>query len=348
MRCVAVQQQTRQAHMAQTVLAAIDGVQAFIQPEGQQWPSTNQPLITYLDPNEPAVNVFNLSVIRGDGIFEATSAVGDCLLALELHQQRLANSARLSDLPVPNKPVLNEALTRIYQHYRTINGPDAGEAHIRWLISRGADGSTTPGKAMNPGVPNIWAYVDERMDDPLNPAPLRLISLPKGVSSDAAQEYPWMLWGAKTLSYAMNMAAYREAARRGADNVVFTSTEGNLLEGPTSSIAWLEGNTLCTPTPDQGILYGTTQRELFAFAAHRGLETRYGRFDKSHLDSADIIVMLGGSYVFPVATYNGKTLGSAFDFAVEANDFMRTQREYINAYTSTHTLKIQPAYGEEH
>jgi 4-amino-4-deoxychorismate lyase len=327
----------QEQNMSGTVLAAIDGAQAFKEPKGERWPASQGPLITYLDPLSPSVNTFDLSVIRGDGIFEATSTWGDDILALRIHQQRLAHSAQLCDLPEPNQPVFFEALHAIYAHYRDVNAPNVQQANIRWLISRGSDGSTTPGSMLHPGIPTIRVYVDERNDDPLDPIPLHLILLQKGVSSDAASKQPWMLWGAKTLSYAMNMAAYREAKRRGADNVIFSSTEGNILEGPTSSIAWIKGNDLFTPVPDQGILYGTTQREFFAFASHKGLATHYGRFPVQHLDNADAIFMLGGSMISPVISYNGKSLVPIPGFAGEANMFMRTHRSFIDKFTATHS-----------
>ena len=47
---------------------------------------------------------------------------------------------------------------------------------------------------------------------------------------------PWLLAGAKTLSYAVNMAALRHAERHGAGDVIFVSSDGYVLEGPRSTV----------------------------------------------------------------------------------------------------------------
>ncbi|MFV0451534.1 MAG: aminotransferase class IV [Propioniciclava sp.] len=66
--------------------------------------------------------------------------------------------------------------------------------------------------------------------------PLRVVTLDTGRASDAFTRSPWLLGGVKTLSYAVNAAAAREARRRDADDVIFTSSDGYLLEGPTSGL----------------------------------------------------------------------------------------------------------------
>jgi 4-amino-4-deoxychorismate lyase len=94
----------------------------------------------------------------------------------------------------------------------------------------------------------------------------------------------------KTLSYAVNMAAQREAARRGADDALFVSSDGVVLESPTSTPVWAVGRTLhTTPTGATGILPGTTQQLLFARAPGAGWTTAetFARVDDLH--AADVL-----------------------------------------------------------
>jgi 4-amino-4-deoxychorismate lyase len=85
------------------------------------------------------------------------------------------------------------------------------------------------------------------------------------------------LVGVKSLSYAVNLVSLRQARSRGADDALWVSAEGYALEGPTSALVWLAGNTLCTvPVRGTAILPSITAGHLCANAATLGwsAETR--------------------------------------------------------------------------
>jgi 4-amino-4-deoxychorismate lyase len=137
-----------------------------------------------------------------------------------------------------------------------------GEAALRLVLTRGTGGVAT-------GFLTITAlsadYARWRGNG------LKVITLSRGTTSDAFGDAPWLLGGIKTLSYAVNMAAMREAERRGADDVIFVSADGQVLESPTSSVLWAVGRRLHTiPTGPNGILGGTTQHLLFDRAEQAG------------------------------------------------------------------------------
>jgi 4-amino-4-deoxychorismate lyase len=88
-----------------------------------------------------------------------------------------------------------------------------------------------------------------------------------GFTAESRRTAPWLLGGAKTLSYAVNMASQRWAQSLGADDVLWVSADGYALEAPTSTLVWLDGSTLCTvPVDRTGILAGTTARWLLDHA----------------------------------------------------------------------------------
>ena len=99
---------------------------------------------------------------------------------------------------------------------------------------------------------------------------MRLVSLQLAIGAIVRQHSPWLLPGVKSTSYAVNIAAQEEARRRGADDAVFLSLEGIVLEGPTSNVWMLEQGTLLTPSLDLGILAGVTRGTLMDAAAAAG------------------------------------------------------------------------------
>jgi len=123
---------------------------------------------------------------------------------------------------------------------------------------------------------------------------IRVVTLARGTTSDAFAGASWLLGGVKTLSYAVNMAAQREAQRRGADDVVFLSVDGRVLESSVSSVVWSSGRTLhTTPLGPSGILSGTTQQLLFDRAAAAGWHTAVSVASLDDLHAADCLWLIG-------------------------------------------------------
>ncbi len=142
------------------------------------------------------------------------------------------------------------------------------------------------------GIPTGFAVLSALSADVLRHRRdgVRVISVARGLRSDAFADAPWLLGGVKTLSYAINMAAGREAERRGADDAMFVSSDGYALETPTGSLVWAVGDTLhTTPTGATGILAGTTQQLLFERAPAAGWQIAYTLGRPAELRDADAL-----------------------------------------------------------
>jgi 4-amino-4-deoxychorismate lyase len=232
--------------------------------------------VVQVDPDAPHVSVMDLGVTRGDGIFETISVCGGRAQALEAHLDRFARSASILDLPEPDLGAYRLAILAAIDAH-----DDADELYAKTVMTRGVEGT---------GVPTGWVYVAEAADfTSARTEGIRVVTLDRGLRHDVAQTSPWLLQGAKTLSYAVNRAALREAGRRDADDVIFTSSDGYVLEGPTANVIMRRGDTLITPRTDQGILPGTTQASIFEFAASIGLRTEYAVIPVAELASADAL-----------------------------------------------------------
>jgi branched-chain amino acid aminotransferase len=70
----------------------------------------------------------------------------------------------------------------------------------------------------------------------------------------------WQLAGVKTISYAPNLAASRQAGVAGFDDALLISDDAIVLEGPTFSVGWIQGGTIYTPSLELGILASITRR----------------------------------------------------------------------------------------
>lgn len=214
----------------------------------------------------PAVSdrlLVSAAELFGDGVFETVHLRPSGPWLLGAHLDRLARSAALLDLALP--PSLTEQ----------IGSPAADpEGALRIMATRESLHITV--SSIDPAVRR------ERREG------IRLLSADLGVAVD--RRPPWSLAAAKSLSYASNFAARRWAGRHDADDVVWLSSEGYVLEAPTASIVWLAGDTLGTVPPSQApILPGITAAHLLSLAGSAGLRAAERMVTLPELASADAI-----------------------------------------------------------
>ena len=88
------------------------------------------------------------------------------------------------------------------------------------------------------------------------------------------------------------MAALRHAAADGYDDVVYLSSEGEVLEGPRSTILIARSGELVSPPAEVGILEGTTLGALAEVAEREGVPVRRERLLLSDLLTADAVWLL--------------------------------------------------------
>lgn len=232
-----------------------------------------------VDPTLPALTVTELAATRGDGVFETVGLHEGHPIKAARHFERFATSIRMLDLPAQDTSVWDAALRETAAALDPAAFAETGEGWVKMVMSRGVEGGSTP---------TGWAYATVSASTvSVREEGLRVVLLDRGYRHDIAQTSPWLLQGAKTISYAINRAAYREAARRDADDVVFLTSDGYLLEGPTSTLVLRTGMTLRTTRTDLGILAGTTQAELYEWAAANGYSTLYERLTPADLAAAD-------------------------------------------------------------
>lgn len=235
-----------------------------------------------VDSDETVVTADDLGLTRGDGCFDSLRVFTDesgraTAVDLEEHLDRLDRSAGAMDLDNPPHARWRELVEEALAAWST-----PGEAVLKLLLTRGREWSGTG--------PTALATISHR--GPALPAgaprPITAVTLTKGHPSDAFADAPWLLGGVKTLAYVLNVAAVREARRRGADDVIFTTTDGYALDGPTSGLLVARGGTLLsTPTGPTGILDSVTVAAIFEAARADGVAARYELVPIEDLYTAD-------------------------------------------------------------
>lgn len=259
---------------------------------------------TIVDPGTPLLHADDLAAVRGDGVFETLLVRDGKACLVESHLQRLTQSAKFMDLPAPDLPGWRRAIDVATRRWVSTT---ADEAALRLIYSRGREGGSDPTAyvAVNP-VPDRVAAV--RCDG------VAAITLDRGLPAKGIDAMPWLLAGAKTLSYAVNMAVLRHAARQGAGDVVFVSTDGFILEGPRSTViiaaAGENGSPLLlTPPPWFPILRGTTQQALFEVARSAGYDCDYRALRVADLVAAQGIWLISSmTLAARVHTLDGQRL----------------------------------------
>ena len=270
-----------------------------------------------VDADEPVVTADDLGLTRGDGCFDSarvvTSETGAArVVDLDDHLDRLAASARAMDIAMPSHDRWRGLVAEALAAWST-----PGDAVLKLLLTRGREWQESG--------PTGIVTIRHRGPSPTagtagsgsRPRTITAVTLSRGHPSDAFADAPWLLGGTKTLSYVVNTAATREATRRGADDVIFATTDGYALDGPTSGLLLArDGALLSTPAGRTGILESLTVTAIFAAARADGLTTRYELIPVGDLYTADgLWLVSSGRGPVLVTALDGRTLRADPDLA---------------------------------
>jgi 4-amino-4-deoxychorismate lyase len=263
--------------MAETVLALLD-------------PAGGEPVLA--DPTAAVLRADDFGVVRGESVFETMRIAGGRAHFVEAHLARLARSAERLAIPLPpGWPRLVEVAVDAYNQQDGV---------LRLTCSKGPPNGAPVGFALVSEVPGETIRAREQG--------VRVITLTLGVTADIRAASPWLLGGVKATSYAVNMATIRHAQSEGADDAIWVSSDGEVLEAPTATVAWVTDGVLVTPPAgDVGVLPGTTADVVLGL--HNGpCEIRRGTV-KELATADEVMLMSSVRGVAPVIELDGRQLG---------------------------------------
>ena len=237
-------------------------------------------------PGEPVIHVDDEAFMRGRGAFESLRVYGSRPFRLPEHLDRLESSCARLGLELLARPELEELVTLALD--------EAGEAEAVLRVY------ATPGSGQGPVALVVVSDLPPDLDE-LRARGIRVITVEFRPAD--------LIGGVKSTSYALNMMAVDEARARDADDAVFVSADGTVLEGTTSNVWWRSGTTLSTPG-GAGILAGVTRDVLLGLAPATGLDVVEGTYSVDDLAAGDEAFASSSiREVMPIVALDGRPIG---------------------------------------
>lgn len=250
-------------------------------------------------PRSPFLRADDVGVLRGDGVFERFLVKAGNPCHLEDHLARLARSARSVELALPAPAAWRAAVGAAIEAWQ--GGQEWG---MRLVCTRGPEEGGPP-SAYVLGQELSARLLRQRRDG------VSAVTIARGLPSGLAEEAPWLLLGAKTVSYAVNMAATRWAKSMGADDAIFIGADGAVWEGGTSAVVAACGHRLVSPPASVGILDSISVARLFGAAEASGWGVARQGLTVDDLFAADGLWLSSSIRFTRVHTLDGKGLPPA-------------------------------------
>jgi branched-subunit amino acid aminotransferase/4-amino-4-deoxychorismate lyase len=193
--------------------------------------------------------------LLGDGLFETVRLWRGRPFRLDRHIARLERGAELVGIPIPG-----ELRSKVAKE---IAGARDMDAVLRITLTRGSGAGLAP-----PGRPRSRLVVAIR---PLAPKPHQAQRGLRTVIRGRVDERS-LVATLKTLGYLERIQALRLARGAGVDDALLRNSEGRVIEGSSSNLFALRGETLLAPGPGQGALPGITRSVILEVAERLGLQ----------------------------------------------------------------------------
>jgi len=243
------------------------------------------------------ISVFDRGFLYGDGLFEGIRIFNGKLFRWNQHLQRFQHGSEFLKIAVPFSA---EALADFTQ--RLIAENQMPNSLLRLTLSRGiGQRGYSPKNAKQPTL--VMATYPMPDADPSNPPHLRVFissfRLPAGEP----------LARFKNLNKLPQVLARAEADADGADEALLLNSDGYVVEGSTSNLFWIRGETVCTPPLPSGILPGVTRAVVLELCEKIGIQTREENITPAELHKMDgAFLSMSSSGIAEITLLDGKPL----------------------------------------
>ena len=239
----------------------------------------NQTVIVNLDgifvpADQAGLPIDDSAILFGDTLFETIKVRHSTLLLAEAHLDRIQMSAALLDFPCDRDTIR----TALQQTAQQLPWP---VTRIRLTLSRGrCNGLQTPPQENARTLITATSYI-EPDENQIRTGAFCVFAPNRRVNP--LSHLPQMKRG----NYADCLYAARFAQAKGAREALFCNEENHVLEGATSNLFIVKGNTLITPEAGEVVLAGIMRRHILLTAKDLGLRTEERPISKKDLMLAD-------------------------------------------------------------
>lgn len=187
------------------------------------------------------ISVFDNSLLYAEGLFETFLAIDDHAVFGKEHLDRLSRGAKLIGLKVPASRAQLEKWTQ-----EVLTAHPSKIKQLRLTITSG-ESARWAGRQGSPQVIMIVAPHE------MPTRALRLWVSPFRVDQES------VFRRIKTISYAIQAAAFKQARQKQYDDALMLNEKGRVAEVSSANIFWVKKGTVYTPPLDAGCLEGTTR-----------------------------------------------------------------------------------------
>lgn len=251
----------------------------------------------FFEEGEAQISVMDHGFLYGDGVFDAFRVYNGRIFQLDGHMNRLYDSARIIDLPIP---LDKEEFKKIVME--TVRRSGYRDCYIRPQVTRGVGSlGHDPGTCKESSV---VVYVTP------TPALKKGRSIKTIISSYRRPSAFILPPESKTTHYINNILAKMEARKRGVDDAILLDIRGFVSEGCAWNIFLVKNNGVATPSISSSILRGITRDVVVHLLKEMNIQIEERDITVSELFTADEIFGTGtGSGITPVTEINGRKVG---------------------------------------
>jgi len=264
----------------------------------------SESLVVYVNgeyvPREQArISIFDVGFLRGDAVFDTTSAWNGRIFKLPAHLERLELSLRAARIECPLSPkALGDVIVETTRRCGLRN------AYVQTIVTRGEPPlgvrdltQCRPGLIVF-AIPYVWILNAEQIRAGGRATIVSTRALPVQCLDPKI----------KSLSRQHFDLAVLQGKAAGTDVSLMLDLDGHVTEGPGFNVFAVKAGTMFSPP--EGILMGITRQTVFELAAEHRLPVREAQLTAYDLYAADEVFLTstaGG--IMPLVEIDGRPIG---------------------------------------